>query len=157
MLLFFQYDKALSDPFPISNARAGICSMFASHSRRRLRWLEHVCRMHDGIIYGELATGIKSTRRPALRYRMSARGILRHATLTLQISKHYYPTALAQTATTATTILPATDQTCSKFDRGCSSRMVFFSQTGASAPQLSKLSGADSIILRQKDAKLTKT
>ena len=55
-------------------AQAGMSSMFAILSQRRLRWLGHVCRMHDGripkdILYGELATGTRPTGRPALRYR----------------------------------------------------------------------------------------
>jgi hypothetical protein len=55
-------------------ALAGISSMFATLSQRRLRWLGHVCRMDDGripkdILYGELATGTQPTSRPALRYK----------------------------------------------------------------------------------------
>lgn len=55
-------------------AQAGMLSMFATLSLRRLRWLGHVCRMDDGripkdILYGELATGTRPTGRPALRYK----------------------------------------------------------------------------------------
>ncbi|RJG15198.1 hypothetical protein D4A39_16670, partial [Alcanivorax profundi] len=55
-------------------AQAGLSSMFATLSQRRLRWLGHVCRMDDGripkdILYGELATGTRPTGRPALRYK----------------------------------------------------------------------------------------
>lgn len=55
-------------------AQAGMLSMFATLSQRRLRWLGHVCRMDDGripkdILYGELATGTRPTGRPALRYK----------------------------------------------------------------------------------------
>ena len=55
-------------------AQAGISSMFAMLTQRRLRWLGHVCRMDDGripkdVLYGELATGSRPTGRPALRYK----------------------------------------------------------------------------------------
>ena len=55
-------------------AQAGMSSMFAILTQRRLRWLGHVCRMDDGripkdILYGELATGTRPTGRPALRYK----------------------------------------------------------------------------------------
>ena len=48
--------------------------MYALLTKRRLRWLGHVTRMHDGrlpkdILYGELATGSKPTGRPTLRYK----------------------------------------------------------------------------------------
>ena len=53
-------------------AMAGMPSMYAMLSQRRLRWLGHVSRMDDGRIpkdtlYGELATGTRPTGRPALR------------------------------------------------------------------------------------------
>lgn len=53
---------------------AGIQSMYAILSQRRLRWLGHVKRMDDGripkdILYGELATGSRRTGRPILRYK----------------------------------------------------------------------------------------
>lgn len=53
-------------------AKAGLPSMHAMLSQRRLRWLGHVSRMHDSripkdILYGELATGTRPTGRPALR------------------------------------------------------------------------------------------
>ncbi|PIK38096.1 hypothetical protein BSL78_25071 [Apostichopus japonicus] len=53
---------------------AGIQSMYAILSQRRLRWLGHVRRMDDGripkdILYGELATGSRRTGRPILRYK----------------------------------------------------------------------------------------
>lgn len=53
-------------------ARAGMPSMYALLTQRRLRWLGHVCRMEDGripkdVLYGELATGTRPTGRPALR------------------------------------------------------------------------------------------
>ncbi|XP_063585836.1 uncharacterized protein LOC134763209 [Penaeus indicus] len=55
-------------------AKAGMPSMFAILSQRRLRWLGHVTRMDDGripkdMLFGELATGTRSTGRPALRYK----------------------------------------------------------------------------------------
>ena len=61
-------------------ARAGMPSMFALLSQRRLRWLGHVRRMKNGIIpkdtlYGELATGTRPTRRHVLRFR----GVSGHA------------------------------------------------------------------------------
>ena len=45
--------------------------MYALLTKRRLRWLGHVMRMHDGrlpkdILYGELATGYRPTGRPML-------------------------------------------------------------------------------------------
>ena len=55
-------------------ARAGTLRMYALLTKRRLRWLGHVTRMHDGrlpkdILYGELATGSRPTGRPTLRYK----------------------------------------------------------------------------------------
>ena len=55
-------------------ARAGTLSMYALLTKRRLRWLGHVTRMHDGrlhkdILYGKLATGSRPTGRPTLRYK----------------------------------------------------------------------------------------
>ena len=55
-------------------AQAGIPSMFALLSQRRLRWLGHVSRMEDGripkdMLYGELATGTRPAGRPVLRYK----------------------------------------------------------------------------------------
>ena len=55
-------------------SRAGLPSMYAMLTQRRLRWLGHVCRMDDGripkdIMYGELATGTRPTGRPTLRYK----------------------------------------------------------------------------------------
>ena len=55
-------------------AQAGVPSMFALLSQRRLRWLGHVSRMDDGripkvLLYGELATGTRPTRRPTLRFK----------------------------------------------------------------------------------------
>ena len=48
--------------------------MYALLTKRRLRWLGHVTRMHDGrlpkdILYGELATGSRPTGRPTLCYK----------------------------------------------------------------------------------------
>ena len=50
-------------------ARAGSLSMYALLTKRRLRWLGHVTRRHNGrlpkdILYGELATGSRPTGRP---------------------------------------------------------------------------------------------
>ena len=55
-------------------AKAGMPSMFAILTQRRLRWLGHVSRMEDGripkdLLFGELATGTRPTGRPALRYK----------------------------------------------------------------------------------------
>ncbi|KAL8604303.1 hypothetical protein ACOMHN_023673 [Nucella lapillus] len=55
-------------------ARAGIHSMFALLTKRRVRWLGHVIRMQDGtlpkdILYDELATGSRPTGRLVLRYK----------------------------------------------------------------------------------------
>ena len=55
-------------------AKAGMPSMFAILTQRRLRWLGHVTRMVDGripkdMLFGELATGTRPTGRPALRYK----------------------------------------------------------------------------------------
>ena len=54
--------------------QAGIQSVFAILSQKRLRWLGHVRRMQDGripkdILYGELATGSRPAGRPVLRYK----------------------------------------------------------------------------------------
>ena len=55
-------------------AQAGIPSIFALLSQRRLRWLGHVSRMQEGrlpkdMLYGELATGTRPASRPVLRYK----------------------------------------------------------------------------------------
>ena len=55
-------------------AKAGPLSIYVLLTKRRLRWLGHVTRMHDGrlpkdILYGELATGSRPTGRPTLRYK----------------------------------------------------------------------------------------
>ena len=47
-------------------AEAGMPSMFAILTQRRLRWLGHVTRMDEGrvpkvMLFGELTTGIKPT------------------------------------------------------------------------------------------------
>ena len=54
-------------------SRAGLPSMYTLLRQRRLRWLGHVHRMPDGripedLLYGELASGKRSTGRPQLRY-----------------------------------------------------------------------------------------
>ena len=55
-------------------SQAGVPSMFAILTQKRLRWLGHVCRMEDrripkDILYGELATGSRPTGRPSLRFK----------------------------------------------------------------------------------------
>ncbi|KAK4323051.1 hypothetical protein Pmani_006235 [Petrolisthes manimaculis] len=55
-------------------AQAGIPSMYALLSQRRLRWFGHVSRMKDGripkdMLYGELVTGSRPAGRPVLRYK----------------------------------------------------------------------------------------
>ena len=55
-------------------SRASLLSMYTLLRQRRLRWLGHVHRMPDGripkdLLYGELASGKRSTGRPQLRYR----------------------------------------------------------------------------------------
>ena len=55
-------------------SRAHLPSMYTLLRQRRLRWLGHVHRMEDGripkdILYGELATGRRSTGRPHLRFK----------------------------------------------------------------------------------------
>ena len=52
-------------------SKAGVPSMFAILTQRRLRWLGQVCRMDDGhlpkdILHGELATGKRPMGHPAL-------------------------------------------------------------------------------------------
>jgi len=54
--------------------RAGIPSLFALLSRKRLKWLGHVRRMDDGripkdMLYGELREGSRPTGRPQLRFK----------------------------------------------------------------------------------------
>ena len=54
--------------------RAGIPSMFAMLSQRRLRWLGHILRMEDGrlpkdVLYDELTSGSRPVGRPMLRYK----------------------------------------------------------------------------------------
>lgn len=53
---------------------AGMPSIFAILTQRRLRWLGHVTRMDDSpipknMLFGELASGTRPTGRPALRYK----------------------------------------------------------------------------------------
>ena len=68
---------SLQDHIPNTEvlARAGtLTSMYALLTKRRLRWLGHVTRMHDGrlpkdILCGELATRSRPTGRPTLRYK----------------------------------------------------------------------------------------
>ena len=55
-------------------SRAGLPGMYTLLRQRRLGWLGHVRRMEDGripkdILYGELALGGRTTRRPRLRYK----------------------------------------------------------------------------------------
>jgi len=55
-------------------SRAGIPSMYTLLRQRRLRWLGHTHRMDDGripkdLLYGELATGVRSRGRPYLRFK----------------------------------------------------------------------------------------
>ena len=55
-------------------SRAGLPTLYTLFRQRRLRWLGHVHRMDDGripkdILYGELASGRRSTGRPQLRYK----------------------------------------------------------------------------------------
>ena len=55
-------------------SRAGLPSMYTLLRQRRLRWLGHVHRMPEGriptdLLFGELASGKRSTGRPQLRYR----------------------------------------------------------------------------------------
>ena len=52
--------------------KAGIPSLYTLLKQRRMQWLGHVTRMKDGcipkdLLYGELATGKRPTRRPQLR------------------------------------------------------------------------------------------
>jgi hypothetical protein len=54
--------------------RATMSSMHATLSERRLRWLGHVRRMEAGripkdFLYGELASGARTTGRPKLRFK----------------------------------------------------------------------------------------
>jgi len=51
-----------------------------------MRWLGHVCRMHDSrmpkdILYGELATGTRSTGRPSLRFRDASKRDLKYCNI----------------------------------------------------------------------------
>ena len=55
-------------------SRAGLPTLYTLLRQRRLRWLGHVHRMDDGripkdILYGELASGRRSTDRSQLRYK----------------------------------------------------------------------------------------
>ena len=59
--------------------RAGIPSMFAMLSQRRLRWLGHILRMEGGrlpkdVLYGELTSGSRPVGRPMLRYKDVCKG-----------------------------------------------------------------------------------
>ena len=54
--------------------KAGIPSLYTILKQRRMRWLGHVTQMKDGripkdLLYGELATGKRPTRRPQLRFK----------------------------------------------------------------------------------------
>ena len=51
-------------------ANAGVPSLFALLSQRRLRWLGHVRRrIPKDTLYGDLATGTRPTGRPVLRFK----------------------------------------------------------------------------------------
>ena len=54
--------------------KAGMASMHSVLTTRRLRWLGHVSRMEDShipknLLFGELASGSRSTGRPSLRFK----------------------------------------------------------------------------------------
>ena len=79
-------------------ARTGSLSMYALLTKRRLRWLGHVTRMHDGrlpkdILYGELATGSRPTGRPTLRYKDVLKRDLKAGCICQQALKHWQRTA----------------------------------------------------------------
>ena len=55
-------------------AKAGMASMHSMLTTRRLRWLGHVSRMENSripknLLFGELASGSRSTGRPSLRFK----------------------------------------------------------------------------------------
>ena len=80
-------------------ARAGSLSMYALLTKRRLCWLGHVTRMHDGrlpkdILYGELATGSRPTGRPRQTCsKTCSSGTSRRVALRQQALKHWQRTA----------------------------------------------------------------
>ena len=64
--------------------RAGIPSMFAMLSQRRLRWLGHILRTEDGrlpkdVLYGELTSGSRPVGRPMVRYKDVCKGDMKSA------------------------------------------------------------------------------
>lgn len=66
--------------------RAGLPSIFALLTQRRLRWLGHIRRMDDGripkdLLYGELAEGARSRGRPSLRYKDTCKRDLKAASI----------------------------------------------------------------------------
>ena len=79
-------------------ARAGTLSMYPLLNKRRLRWLGHVTRMHDGrlpknVLYTELATGSRPTGRPTLRYKDVLKRDLKAGALRQQALKRWQRTA----------------------------------------------------------------
>ena len=69
--------------------RAGLPSIFALLTQRRLRWLGHVRRMDDGripkdLLYGELADGARSRGRPSLRFKDSCKRDMRSAGIDIE-------------------------------------------------------------------------
>lgn len=150
-------------------AQAGLSGMFATLSQRRLRWLRHVCRMDDGripkdILYGELATGIRPTGRPALRYKDVCKRDLKSCNINpadlktansdrsswranvktgvkqaeekrdIQRKERKSRKQQRTQPTTAPSIVPTMDHTCSKCGRSCSSRIGLFSHSRRCCP-----------------------
>ena len=69
--------------------RAGLPSIFALLTQRRLRWLGHVRRMDDSripkdLLYGELADGARPRGCPSLRYKDSCKRDLKCAGIDLE-------------------------------------------------------------------------
>ena len=136
-------------------SQARMPSMFAMLSQRRLRWLGHACRMEDGripkdILYGELATGSRSTGPPNLRYKdtckrdLKASGI-QPANVEAVTSDRIAWMAKAhdggksaeerrtsrqqRSQPTTAAKSPTTDYICSKCHRYCKSRIGLYSHS----------------------------
>ena len=69
--------------------RAHCLSMYTMLTKRRLRWLGHVCRMQDGripkdLLYGALAEGARRVGRPFLRYKDACKRDLKASSIDIK-------------------------------------------------------------------------
>ena len=134
-------------------SRAGLPSMYAMLTQRRLRWLSHVCRMDDGripkdIMYGELATGTRPTGGPTLRYKDVCKRDLKTCNVKLQLWRSTVKAGVKQAElkresqwevkrtrrrqrrqSAPIPPTPTNDFTCTKSQRVCGSRIGLHSHS----------------------------